>query len=115
MGEFHVTETKESYERADSPFHDDPQLEKLVERTTRANQLHCSFRRMLEDKIKTREEEAEAKMEAARLVYEQALKNLNDIRRANSLLEKKIKVSDLRRDFGSVEHDRVLMEEETLG
>jgi hypothetical protein len=114
MTEFHTTETKESHKRDESPFHDDPELEKLVERAVRANQLHYSFRKRLEDKMKTREDEAEAKAEAARLVHEQALKNLNAIRRANSLLETKITHYDLVNDSGTVDNDRFLMDEETL-
>jgi hypothetical protein len=107
MTESHTTETKEFHQRDGSSFHDDPELEKLAERAVRANQLHCSFRKRLEDKIKTREEEAEAKAKTAWLVYEKALKNLDGIRHANTLLKTKIKYHDL----GSAEHDRVLIEE----
>jgi len=62
--------------------------------------------------MKTPEEEAEVEAEAARLVHEQAVENLNAIRRANGLLKIKMKYYDLGGDLGAV-HDKVLMGEET--
>jgi predicted S18 family serine protease len=115
MTEFDDMERKSSYQVDERTFQDELELEKLAEGVVRANRLQRAFEERLKARTKAREEEAEMKAEAARLAYEQAVKNLEDVRRYNAFLELKSKHPGFSYDSYSLDHEGILLESEVLG